>query len=290
MTENEFLLNDRIVKAQSIINKYGVENFALSFSGGMDSTVLSYLIDLALPNNTIPRIYADTGIELKMIRDFVYNAKEHDPRIVILKPTTPIKKMLENDGYPFKSKFHSSIVSEYQLKGLTLSCRKYLGVANKSWGKERTCPTILRYQFHGWNKIKISDKCCINLKEQPIKNWKKEHNIKYDILGIMASEGGRRSNAKCLAFRGSKLKAFQPLAPMSKEWELWFIKNFNIPICDIYKPPYNFTRTGCKGCPFNLNLKKDLETLKHFFPDEYKQCELIWKPVYEEYRRIGYRL
>ena len=25
-------------------------------------------------------------------------------------------------------------------------------------------------------------------------------------------------------------------------------------------------------------------------PEERKQCEMIWKPVYNEYRRIGYRL
>ena len=25
-------------------------------------------------------------------------------------------------------------------------------------------------------------------------------------------------------------------------------------------------------------------------PNERKQCEYIWKPVYEEYRRLGYRL
>lgn len=53
MTENEFILSDRIMKIQSIINKYGIKNFALSFSGGKDSTVLSYLLDMALPNNTI---------------------------------------------------------------------------------------------------------------------------------------------------------------------------------------------------------------------------------------------
>lgn len=26
-----------------------------------------------------------------------------------------------------------------------------------------------------------------------------------------------------------------------------------------------------------------------YFPAERKQCEYIWKPIYEEYRRIGYR-
>ena len=293
MTENEFLLNDRIAKIQSIINMYGAENFALSFSGGKDSTVLHYLIDMAIPNNTIPRIYADTGIELSMVRDFVYNMKETDPRIFIIKPQTPIKKMLENEGYPFKSKFHAHILDVYQRKGLTQTSRKYLGLPTddkKTYCVERTCPKILRYQFHGGLNFRVSDKCCVRLKENPLDDWKKEHNIKYDIIGVMADEGGRRINAKCLAFRGDKLKAFQPLAVVSKEWETWFISEYNIKICDIYKSPYNFVRTGCKGCPFSKSLKNELEQLKLYFPNEYKQCELIWKPVYKEYRRIGYRL
>jgi len=71
MTENEFLLQDRIAKIKSVINQYGEENFYISFSGGMDSVVLSALVDMAIPNNQIPRVYANTGIELNMIRDFV---------------------------------------------------------------------------------------------------------------------------------------------------------------------------------------------------------------------------
>ena len=63
MTENEFLLADRIAKIKSTIEKYGEENFYISFSGGKDSTVLSALVDIALPGNTIPRVYANTGLE-----------------------------------------------------------------------------------------------------------------------------------------------------------------------------------------------------------------------------------
>ena len=106
----------------------------------------------------------------------------------------------------------------------------------------------------------------------------------------MSSEGGRRMTANCLAFSNKKLKAFQPLVPVTKEWENWFIKEYNIKICDIYNPPYNFERTGCKGCPFNIRLQEDLNTLDKYFPAERKQCELIWGPVYKEYRAIGYRL
>lgn len=66
--DNVFILLDRKQKIKQIIDKYGEKNFYISFSGGKDSTVLSALIDFALPNNRIPRVYADTGIELNMIR------------------------------------------------------------------------------------------------------------------------------------------------------------------------------------------------------------------------------
>ena len=106
MTDNEFLLQDRLQKIRQIINKYGEENFYISFSGGKDSTVLSALLDMALPDNKIPRVYANTGIELNMIRDFVFEKQKQDERIIVIKPSVPIKKMLEREGYPFKSKQH----------------------------------------------------------------------------------------------------------------------------------------------------------------------------------------
>ena len=293
MTDNEFLLYDRLTKIQSVIGKYGEENFHISFSGGKDSTVLSALVDMALPNNKIPRVYANTGIELNMIRDFVFDMQKTDKRVVVIKPSIPIKQMLEKEGYPFKSKMHSTYVKKYQNKGLEYkSVRAYTGQELTLRGKPmfRQCPKILKYQFTEGNTLKISDMCCIRLKEEPIQKWQKEHNKPYAIVGVMREEGGRRFNAQCLAFSGKKLKTFQPLAPVTKEWEEWFIKEYNIRICDIYKEPYNFPRTGCKGCPFAVHLQHELDTLEQFFPAERKQCEAIWKPVYDEYRRLGYRL
>lgn len=286
--ENEMILNDRIMKIQSVVRKYGEENFYISFSGGKDSTVLSALVDMALPDNKIPRVYANTGIELNMIRDFVIELTKTDNRIQIIKPSIPIKQMLETEGYPFKSKRHVQMWSIWNNNHNNLSVIKYIdGLYNFSSNK---CPKKLKYQFSDDFSIKLSDKCCFRLKEEPLKKWQEENNKPYGILGLMREEGGRRAKAQCLAFRGKKLKNFQPLAVCTKDWEDWFIKTYNIKICDIYKPPYNFTRTGCKGCPFNIHIQRDLETLKKYFPEEYKQCEIIWKPVYDEYRRIGYRL
>ena len=74
--DNEFLLQDRLQKIRQIINKYGEENFYQSYSGGKDSTVLSHLLDMAIPGNKIPRVYANTGIEYRLILDFVERERE----------------------------------------------------------------------------------------------------------------------------------------------------------------------------------------------------------------------
>ena len=96
MTENEFLLADRIAKIKSMNELYDLEHNAyISFSGGKDSTVLHHLVDEALPGNKIPRVYINTGIEYKDIVIFVERERERDGRILILEPTQNIKSELE---------------------------------------------------------------------------------------------------------------------------------------------------------------------------------------------------
>lgn len=107
-SEFEFMLQDRIAKIQAINEQYDLENNSyISFSGGKDSTVLHHLIDIALPNNNIPRLFINTGIEYAMIRKFVERERESDKRIVIMNSNVNLKKMLNEEGYPFKSKQHS---------------------------------------------------------------------------------------------------------------------------------------------------------------------------------------
>lgn len=290
--DNEFILQDRIQKIRQIINQYGEENFYISFSGGKDSTVLSFLIDLALPDNQIPRVFANTGIDLNLVRIFVFDKIAKDKRFCSIQPTVNIKKMLETEGYPFKSKNHSAWVDKYNRLGRSIGVVQYLGERDdkEPWSSSHTCPAKLKYQFTDSCTLKISDACCRKMKEEPLTNWAKQNNKKYFISGIRHSEGGRRENAQCLQFRNKELKSFNPLIVIENEWIEWFINTYNIEICNIYKEPYNFVRTGCKGCPYAIDLQHELDTLEKFFPAERKQCELIWKPVYDEYRRIHYRL
>ena len=112
--EYDFMLQDRIAKIQSINSQYDLEHNAyISFSGGKDSCVLSKLIDLALPNNKIPRVYFNTGIEYKMMVEFVKSLASKDSKFQIINSGVNIKKMLDENGYPFKSKQHSHNWSVY---------------------------------------------------------------------------------------------------------------------------------------------------------------------------------
>ena len=289
MTENEFLLADRIQKIKSINELYDLENNAyISFSGGKDSTVLSKLIDEALPNNNIPRVFINTGIEYKMLVSFVERERERDSRIIIIKPQKNIKEILEKYGYPFKSKEHSHNLCEWQKGNKPTSIKNYFRLQDSGY---RCCPKVLMYQIQPEFKLKISDRCCYELKKKVVADYEKANNRTIVLTGMMTEEGGQRENLTCIITdKEGHIKKFHPLVAVNKEFEEWYIKYKNIELCELYYPPYNFKRTGCKGCPFSLDLQNQLYIMAVYFPDERKQCEMIWGKVYNEYRRIHYRL
>lgn len=290
MTENEFLLADRIQKIKSINELYDLENNAyISFSGGKDSTVLSHLIDEALPDNKIPRVYFNTGIEYKKLVSFVERERERDGRIKIIKPSQNIKQILESYGYPFKSKEHSHNLCEWQNGNRTaVSIRNYFRLQDSGY---RCCPKILMYQMKADFKLKVSDKCCYKLKKDIAHNYEKESKRFITLTGMMTEEGGQRENLNCIITdKDGKIKKFHPLVAVNKEFEEWYIQERKIELCELYYPPFNFNRTGCKGCPYSLDLQEQLDVMAVYLPEERKQCEAIWKPVYAEYRRLGYRL
>lgn len=194
--------------------------------------------------------------------------------------------MLEKYGYPFKSKEHSLYLSVFQNSGETKTVNKYLNKGNRF-----ECPQKLKYQFSEDFKIKISNRCCYKLKKEPAQKWKIENNKTITMTGMRSAEGGLRGALQgCAVFNDKDLEKFHPLQPLTEDFINEFISANNIQLCELYYPPYNFNRTGCKGCPYSLNLQEQLDIMSIFLPSEEKQCEIIWKPIYDEYRRIGYRL
>lgn len=289
--EYGLLLNDRIAKIRAM-DEYGLLlNGYVSFSGGKDSTVVHHLMDMALPGNNIPRVYLNTGIEYKAVSDYVKKLAEKDKRIVIVRPSKNITETLEKVGYPFKSKEHSLYLSVFQNSGETKTVKRYLGRSDKRF----SCPKVLRYQFtEGALPFKVSNKCCDELKKKPAEKWAKKNGKTIAITGMRKSEGGLRQSMKGCAVFADKdcktLKKFHPLFPVEDWWVDEFVKRNGIELCELYKPPFNFQRTGCKGCPFAVDLQAQLDKMAALLPAERRQCEMIWGKVYSEYRRIKYRL
>ena len=273
MMDYELELLDRIEAVKKYVQ--GKESdFYMSFSGGRDSTAVSHLVDMALPGNKIPRVFINTGIEYNAIVEFVHGCG--DPRLVELMPRKPIISLLKEVGYPFKSKEHSLKIHYYKRGSQSPNIMKY------KRGGQFGCPKCLMYQYGDDFKLNISNRCCYELKKDPVHKW--AHG-RIAITGMMKDEGGERTTLQCLT-----KTTFNPFAKIDKEWEDEFIKLEKIPLCKLYYPPYNFKRTGCKGCPYNLHLQEQLDTMARLMPVEERQCEIIWKPVYDEYRRINYRL
>lgn len=275
MADFDLLLADRIGVIKDIVNKYGEDKFYLSFSGGKDSTVLHYLLDLALPNNKIKRVFINTGIEYFDTINFVHELMKKDSRFEEIRPSMPIKKVLETYGYPFKSKEHSTKVGAYQKGSRAPSTMKY------KQGGDFGCPKVLLYQFEDDFKIKLSPMCCTKLKKEPVHKAYPNHIA---ILGVRMEEGGQRKNQKgCF---NSKRKIFKPLNVVNNEFIEEFIKRYNVQLNPLYEFPYFFQRTGCKGCPFAIDLREELNKMPE---QDYKHACFIFGDIYKEYKRIHYR-
>lgn len=286
--EFDFLLSDRIQKIQQIAREYDLENKGyIAFSGGKDSTVLSFLVDLALPGNKIPRIYSNTGIDFNAIRQFVRDMALNDRRFFILNPTQNLKKMFSEIGYPFKSKYHSHLLDIYSRQGKTGCVLKY---AEPKANTPHSCPKILQFQFNEPLPFKMSDKCCYKMKKEPFKEYEKETGRVIGLTGMRRAEKGLRENINCLVFSRGSLHRFHPLAPCTDEFIDQLIDEYAIPLCRLYYSPFNFKRTGCRMCVYNIHLQEEIDTLTKFAPEERRAGEYIFAPVLAEYRRLGYRL
>lgn len=142
----ELTLIDRLEMIRTTLKDVPDSEIYLSYSGGKDSTVLHYLLDEALPGNQIERVFSNTGIEYISIVNFVKSLAETDSRFRIISPGKNIKEMLEEVGYPFKSKVHSEMLERYQQSGTEgISVQKYLDRDGK--GINSNVQKCLLYQF-----------------------------------------------------------------------------------------------------------------------------------------------
>lgn len=116
--------------------------------------------------------------------------------------------------------------------------------------------------------FKVSNKCCLYMKEQPCDHWAKEHNSA-PFLGLMASEGGQREESLvehgCNYFGKTVIRS-APFAPFLRQDLLQLALELKVPVPEIYGEirrksdgklyTTKAQRTGCNMCGFGIHLEK----------------------------------
>ena len=211
-------------RIREFVDFYGEDLVYYGFSGGKDSTVLRDITRKWYPN--IPGVFIDTPMEYPQVRAFV---KEKDG-IVRLRPEGTIKQIIDECGWNFPSKDVAALI-EAARKDQKWAIDRLNGI-----GKDGK-PSQFRQMYKKWWPLvdapfKISDRCCIRMKESVVAKYEKETG-RHPILALMADESARRKEAYlrtgCNAFEESYI--YDPETgeqvvqknkrPMSKPMGFW---------------------------------------------------------------------
>ena len=275
----------------------------VSFSGGVDSTVLAYLVCEAYRKyrlkGTIPLVFVNTGTEFPELRIFVKEYTEWlkgrfpelDIELITLYPKHGIRWVMENKGFPIISKDtalkirrlrHGKLCDKYRNYLLHGDERGRFGMLAKKW----------QYLIDA-EKVPedISEVCCDIIKKEPFKRYGKESG-RYPFIGVTQDEGFRRENLYnhhgCNVYDGKSIKS-QPMGFWTRSDTLRYKVEHDIPICQVYGDVVKSEdgtwtttgepRTGCVMCGFGCHLEKKPNRIQRMRsskdPGHRRMCEGI---------------
>lgn len=238
----------------------------ISFSGGLDSTVLLHLVR-DLYGEDIPAVFSDTGLEYPEIRSFVKTIEN----VIWVKSKMNFQDVIKVYGYPVVSKKISQCVARIHSSIRTGNIKRIFDLLgdNKKYSISNKWIKLLGADF------KISDYCCEKLKKQPIHNYTNRNKI-YPFLGNRVEEGGirviRYLQNGCNAF-SVKNKYSAPLSFWLHSDIVDYIDKYNLKYSKVYDMGYE--RTGCMFCCFGVHIEKHpnrFERMKVTHPKHYDYC------------------
>ncbi len=269
----------------------------VSFSGGKDSTVLSYLAASAITENQWTRTplvlcFFDTGLEYPEIRDFVPKYVEWlqkqfpalEIQLHIRKPEMSFRKTIETYGYPVVSKEISQAIKDAR------SCPTGKVMARFKGGESTSMINHMRYAYLLDAPFKIDHRCCDVMKKRPAHKFEKETGLK-PILATMASESLLRKahwkKTGCNAFEG-KRPIGKPMSFWSEQDVLEYIRKYQIPVCSVYGEivqgedgkwrTTGCERTGCMFCCYGAQSDKEPTRFQRMAVTHPTQYEWMLKP------------
>lgn len=262
----------------------------LSYSGGLDSTVLLHMIRKTIGDD-VPAVFSNTGLEFPEIVSFARQAsgeyREIYPEDKDGKRIS-FRQVILNYGYPIVSKETARKV--YKLRHGNLSDRHRNYLLN---GDERGKFGMLakKWQYLVNAPFETSDKCCEIMKKKPFEKFVKDTGC-VPYIGITQDEGFKRAHqyahTGCNVYDGKTIKS-QPLGFWTKQDVLRYVVENSVKICSVYGDIKRYEdgtyyttgeqRTGCMFCAFGAHLEPEpnrFQRMAERYPNQYHFC---MKPV-----------
>lgn len=264
----------------------------LSYSGGLDSTVLLHMIRQTVGDD-VPAVFSNTGLEFPEIVNFARQAsgafEEIEPRDKDGKKIT-FRQVILKEGYPLVSKEAAAKIRKLRHSNLSDRYRNYL-LNGDERGKFGILP--YKWQFLVNAPFDTSEKCCDVMKKNPFKGYVKRTG-RMSYVGTTQDEGRERERkyayTGCNVYDGKTIKS-QPMGFWTKQDVLRYVVENDLEICSVYgdikKTPcgeYYLTgeqRTGCMFCAFGAHLEPEpnrFQRMATAYPHQYDFC---MKPVCE---------
>jgi 3'-phosphoadenosine 5'-phosphosulfate sulfotransferase (PAPS reductase)/FAD synthetase len=253
--------------------------WALSFSAGRDSTVLSHLM-VELLGRRIPHVMSNTRMEypetLKMFKRWREWLEQRDVECHQVFPDVRPKELWPKIGVPLWS------------KQLAYKYRKF--AASSSDKLPSYVPEDMHDEFRKAKAcgLKITEKCCDYLKKKPMKKWDKEHGITGHFTGVRCSESRARRLAWIQAgalyqavTHGNRWIA-NPLAFWTEADVERYLKDNNI---EVLRPDTLNGGSGCVTCMFGCRSRAS-EGEKNNLQDLKTRNPKMWETALDDW---GYR-
>lgn len=246
------------------VDYWGLDNVAVSFSGGKDSTVLLHISRELYPE--MKAIFVNTGLEYPEIVKFV---KSFD-NVEILRPKMRFDEVVRKYGYPLISKEVSDHLF-YAKKGSGWAVLCFEG-RNKDGSSSKFKACCSKYKPLINSDFIPSNRCCHVMKKSPARSSKYK-----SIVAVTAEESALRTQAwlktGCNAFDHGVSK---PMSFWTEQDILHYIYRNGIKIASVYGdivPDYDdgqmslvpemerlkctgCSRTGCMFCLFGMHMER----------------------------------
>ena len=261
------------------------DSILVSVSGGSDSDCMIHLICKYFPEY-LPKchfVFSNTGLEwkatLKHLDDLEEWYKIQIDRIRGVSVVTACRQY----GFPILSKFKSHFIDLY-LRDQPSGAKIIFYGGIKSYHAMQFTENQKKLAIYlKENGIKVSDKCCEISKKKPLTKYAKEKGCDMVCTGERVAEGGRRAlvHKSCFEENNShaKMDKYMPLLWWSDGTKEDFKQHEGICYSDCYEV-YGLRRTGCVGCPFNLNVAADLSVMLQYEPNLYTACMNVFGESY----------